>query len=260
MPVWTDKCYRLRVMPLNKILSLFLFVFSGSLWAATDKQILPEFKALPYSAEYYAYRSGAKLGKAEQNLSKLENNTYQLFYQSKLSLLFLSDKRKETSRFLMQDGVITPISYRYSRTGTGSDKKLDVEFDGQNKLIKISPDKTLPWNNELDNQLYSLDVRKKLSKGDTQTQYQMINSRGQQRQYGIQVLGNESLELPYGTLETIKTKIIRSSKKRETFIWFAPQLDYVMVRLQQFKEGKEQGDIKLSRYQVNSPQAAAPAD
>lgn len=252
MPVWMDKFYRDPVTPLNKLFGLCL-LYCCSSFAVAAASPLPAFKAQPYSAEYYAYRSGSKLGKAEQRLSKQQDNTYQLFYQSKLSLLFLSDKRQETSQFTWQDGVITPISYQYRRTGTGSDKSLDVEFDAKNKLIKIAPDKTLPWKDELDNQLYSLDVRKMLAKGETIAKYQMINSRGQQREYGIQVLGTETLQLPYGTVDTIKTKIIRSSKKRETFIWFAPELDYVMVRLQQFKQGKEQGDIKLSKYQPDSP-------
>jgi hypothetical protein len=45
-------------------------------------------------------------------------------------------------------------------------------------------------------------------------------------------------------------KLIRDSKKRETFAWFAPSLNYTLVRLQQFKEGDEQGDIKLKSFDL----------
>jgi len=58
------------------------------------------------------------------------------------------------------------------------------------------------------------------------------------------------LSLPYGNLKTVKVKLIRDSKKRETFAWFAPSLNYTLVRLQQFKEGEEQGDIKLKAYET----------
>ena len=256
MPVWMDKFYRDPVTPLNKLFGLCL-LYCCSSFAVAATSPLPAFKAQPYSAEYYAYHSGSKLGKAQQALRELEDGNYQLYYTSKLRILFISDKREENSIFKWQNDKIIPIRYKYRRTGTtGSDKSLDVEFDAENKLIKIAPDKTLPWKGELDNQLYSLDVRKMLAMGETTAKYQMINSRGQQREYGIQVLGTETLQLPYGTVDTIKTKIIRSSKKRETFIWFAPELDYVMVRLQQFKQGKEQGDIKLSKYQPDSPATA----
>ena len=40
------------------------------------------------------------------------------------------------------------------------------------------------------------------------------------------------------------------SNKRETFAWFAPSLNYTLVRLQQFKEGDEQGDIKLKSFET----------
>ena len=37
----------------------------------------------------------------------------------------------------------------------------------------------------------------------------------------------------------VKVKIIRENAKRETYAWFAPSLNYQLVRLQQFKEGEE---------------------
>jgi hypothetical protein len=49
----------------------------------------------------------------------------------------------------------------------------------------------------------------------------------------------------------VKLKINRGSSSRETFAWFSPSLDYALVRLQQFKDGKEQGDIKLKNFQRN---------
>jgi carbamoylphosphate synthase large subunit len=46
----------------------------------------------------------------------------------------------------------------------------------------------------------------------------------------------------------VKVKVKRESNKRQTFAWFAPSIDFVLVRIQQFKEGEEQGDIRLSSY------------
>ena len=80
--------------------------------------------------------------------------------------------------------------------------------------------------------------------------YDFVNYRGQLRHYGVQVIDEEVLSLPYGKIEAVKVKLIRDSKKRETFAWFAPSLNYTLVRLQQFKEGDEQGDIKLKSFQI----------
>ncbi|MFT5276886.1 MAG: hypothetical protein ACI8VI_000516, partial [Granulosicoccus sp.] len=76
-----------------------------------------------------------------------------------------------------------------------------------------------------------------------------LNYRGQKRNYQIEVVGKETLQLPYGVVEAVKVKVNRESKKRQTFAWYAPSLDFVLVRLQQFKEGEEQGDIRLKTYQ-----------
>merc|ERR1711974_337832 len=107
---------------------------------------------------------------------------------------------------------------------------------------------SLEWDNEIENQIYRIDLPRKLASGETTTDYYFINYRGQKRHYGIEVVGKEKLNLPYGQLDTIKVKLVRDSKTRETFAWFAPELDYNLVRLQQFKDGDEQGDIKLRAY------------
>jgi hypothetical protein len=49
-------------------------------------------------------------------------------------------------------------------------------------------------------------------------------------------------------VDSIKLRIIRSSNRRQTFAWFSPSLDYALVRLQQFKDGDEQGDIRLKSF------------
>ncbi|MBT4883243.1 MAG: DUF3108 domain-containing protein, partial [Glaciecola sp.] len=75
--------------------------------------------------------------------------------------------------------------------------------------------------------------------------YQFVNSRGQSREYKMHIVNQESQSLPIGVLDTIKVVINRGSSSRQTFAWFAPSLNYQLVRLQQFKDGEVQGDIKL---------------
>lgn len=267
MHLWMASNFPPRVMPLTKGFLILSVLLSSALNAHTGSQAQvqtntdappPSYNVSPYRAIYNAYRSGNKLGIAEQTLSQTSAHQYQMYYKSDLSILFLSDTREETSKFFYDGDKLLPIRYQYRRTGTGSDKALDVRFDTANKTMVIGNEKAQPWSGELDNQIYAIKVKANLASGDAQSQYQMINSRGQFREYGVDVLGKEILTLPYGKLETVKTKVIRDSKKRETFIWFAPELDYAMVRLQQFKKGKEQGDIRLKSFDLTSPQSTDP--
>ena len=207
-----------------------------------------------FDASYTAYRYGKDLGHAELSLSSLGRDKYRLNYDSKVSLFFLSDKRHETSLFSFDGQKIVPYKYQYSRTGTGSDKQTEVLFDTKNQQIHINQDSPIAWQEELDNQLYRLDLQWRLANGEVEFSYDVVNNRGQLKQYQLKVVGKEQLKLPYGMLEGIKVNIIRKNSTRQTYAWFSPQLNYQLVKLKQFKDGDEQGEIQLKTFQITSTQ------
>jgi hypothetical protein len=225
-----------------------------------DPGVLEESTALsladPFSnfnATFSAYRYGRELGHATLALSKLENNEYRLDYSSSVSLFFLSDKRKETSVFSIQDDQIIPDSYVFIRTGTGSDKHVRVKFDHEKNKIVVNERPNFPLQQQLDNQIYRLDLQAKLAKGETDFSYEVINYRGELKHYELSVIATESLSLPYGNVEAIKVGFVRENSTRQTYAWFSPALNYQLVRLQQFKDGDEQGDIQLSQFSSSAP-------
>ena len=99
-----------------------------------------------------------------------------------------------------------------------------------------------------DNQLFRVDLPRKLANNDTQFIYNFINSRGEKRQYIFEVMETTNLTLPYGQINAIKVRINRNSSSRLTYAWFAPSLNFNLVRLQQFKDNKEQGDMQLKSF------------
>lgn len=238
----TTNWYRPKAMrPISALIGLGL-LFSQSLLA---------YDLLPFDAQYKASRSGMNVGHARQTLTHLGRDQYKLEYHSEASFLFLSDVRTEQSLFRLQEQHIIPYKYRFARTGTGKDKGLSLQFDSTNKQIKVNDKETLPWQGEIDNQLYQLDVRKRLAEGENNFVYDTVNDRGELRQQKFRVIGQETLLLPYGELDCIKIEKVREGSSRETFVWFAPSLDYQMVRLQQFKDGDEQADIQLTHFSRN---------
>jgi len=205
----------------------------------------------PFVAKYEAFRHDNDVGTAELSLSAVSADLYKLKYESKVSRFFLSDKRYETSTFSFKNGQITPITYEFKRKGTGPNKSLNAQFDAKSKTIIIDEKKNLTWDGEFDNQLFRIDISRQLAQDKKQFQYKFLNYRGQKRSYDIEVVEREVISLPYGNIEAIKVMVNRESSKRETFAWFAPSLDFVLVRLQQFKDGEEQGDIRLKVYKKN---------
>ena len=233
--------YQARVMQLISMRWLAGLIFMAG--SVAQASALPSF-----DAEYTAYRYGKKLGYALLSVENIENDTYRMEYHSKVSLFFLSDKRTEISDFAFIDDKIVPKNYRFSRTGTGSNKSTKIVFDPNEDKIFVDNKPGIEWDEQFDNQLYRLDMQQKLALGQTEFSYHVINYRGQERDYNLKVMGTEQLTLPYGMLEGIKVEIVRHNSTRETFAWFSPQLNYQLVRLQQFKDDKEQGDIQLKTF------------
>lgn len=244
-----SKNYQNLAMQAIKPFSLCALVLT--LTAPVQTLNAEELNLQPYKASYTAYKWGDDVGEANIELSKLNENQYSLIYTSKVSKFFLSDKRSEHSIFLVHDNEVVPSQYFYTRTGTGPDKELKVSFSSKGKgAISVDGNQAFEWNGEYDNQIYRLDLAKQLADGKTSLTYDFVNYRGELRQYGVEVIADETLALPFGSIEAVKVKLIRDSKKRETFAWFAPSLNYALVRLQQFKEGDEQGDIKLKSFEI----------
>jgi len=204
---------------------------------------------VPFEATYTAFKWGDDVGNATMKLEPLADEQYSLTYSSHVSKFFLSDERFEHSIFMIEDSSLVPSQYHYARTGTGPDSEISILFKkSPSPVVVVEGKDNLVWDDELDNQLYRIDLGRQLAVDKRDLGYDFINYRGQKRHYGIHILGKETLALPYGKLDTIKVKLVRDSKTRETFAWYSPKLDYQLVRLQQFKDGDEQGDIKLKAY------------
>ena len=235
----------MRVTKMLKVTSLIMFAFTANMSFAKEANELPS----PFIAHYEAWRHDNNIGSADLSLKSSGGNFYELKYSSKVSRYFLSDRRYETSLFSFIDGRITPIAYDFKRTGTGPDKSLSAKFDAKTKTIIIKGKDNQPWDGEFDNQLFRIDISRQLAQEKKEFEYKFLNYRGQKRSYVIETLGKETLNLPYGSVEAIKVRVNRDSSSRQTYAWFAPSLDYVLVRLQQFKDNDEQGDIRLKTYQ-----------
>ena len=202
----------------------------------------------PFTAKFVAYRSGNDVGNAIIELKTLTSSQFELHYESDVSRFFLSDKRFEKTIFSNTDGNLIPHNYRYKRTGTGANKALSLVFDQKQKKIQMDDGSELEWQGELDNQLFRIDFAHQLANGHTSTHYDFINYRGQKKDYTLEVISTDNLVLPYGNITAIKVLVGRDSSTRVTYAWFAPSLNYNLVRLQQFKDDHEQADLQLNSF------------
>jgi hypothetical protein len=238
----------------KSIFLILITLISGLTFSADTRADTNTEQLVGFEAGYNVYRFGRNLGKAKLSLKADKNDLYRLDYYSKVSAFFLSDIRSETSFFSFDSQQLHPKTYAYSRSGTGSDKSTKIYFDAKNSKITINQAQPIEWSGQLDNQLYRLDVQLKLASGAREFIYDIVNNRGEMRHYELKVVGKEQLDLPFGMIEGIKVKILRKNSSRETIAWFSPQLNYQLVKLKQFKDGDEQGEIRLKYFNYEDSQ------
>ena len=112
-----------------------------------------------------------------------------------------------------------------------------MSFDWEN--LQVTNDvENKPWKMDIsegvqDKLSYQLLLQQDLAQGLQEFNYTVADG-GKLKQYKFIVDGKEVIEAPIGTFESIRVKRIRDGKKnRETFIWFAPELGYQIIKLHQ---------------------------
>jgi hypothetical protein len=141
------------------------------------------------------------------------------------------------------------------RTGTGSDKSFHGEFRADDKTVRnVDTGRMLDinWKDALfDEANVTEQLRIDLARGAKTFEYRLVDEKGREDEYRFRVMADsELLKLPYGEVEAIKVGRIRDNNRRQTFFWFAPELNYVMVKMQQFKEGDEQATMSLKSLEM----------
>ncbi len=167
-----------------------------------------------------------------------------------LAKLFVKSGAGESTRFALEDGQPRPLEYRRT-DGSGKDKGLSqVSFDWQDALAYATHDgaeATVDIVPGMHDRLTAdiaamLDLRS----GRRLVSYDLID-RNTIRTYLFEELGSENIETAAGPLETVKYRRQREGSSRSVLIWYAPELGYLPVRVEQQKDGETTFTMALER-------------
>ena len=178
-------------------------------------------------------------GDTIRQLKKSPNN--QWIIESKASSMLASIYEK--SNLELVDDQLRPIHYIFKRSVLGKKRNVSIEFDWEaNKATNNVADK--PWNMSVtpgvqDKLSYQILLQQQVAQGKTEFNFNVADG-GSLKEYKFKVDGKTEIEAPIGKYEAIKVKRIRDeNSKRQTYIWFAPELDYQIIKLMQIeKENK----------------------
>lgn len=205
-----------------------------------------------YKATYTLLHKSDPVGKAIRQLAYLDNGNIEYHYETDISWLIFSDKRSETAIVNVEEGQVIPLKYDYQREGTGRDKSYRWQYNlAEKTATNLKEDKQISLeftDGLLDKLSYHLQNRIDLIQSPEKKHfiYPVISTRGSIKNYEYRYDGEEELILPYGLVKTIRLKREIVEKKRITYAWFAPELNYLLVKLYQVKAGAEQFEAQLS--------------
>jgi len=212
----------------------------------------------PFTAKYTIIRKSDPVGTAVRQLKYLEDNKALYSYKTDIQWFIFTDNRSESSTISLKNNQVTPLHYQYSREGTGRDKSYEWQYDvTKNKTTDLKKKQTFdivfPTNIQ-DKLSYHFQHRLNLKQNPSQKHfvYPVIGTSGSIKNYVYQYDGEEELMLPYGTVQAIRLKREVVEKKRITYAWFAPELDYLLVKLYQAKGGVEQFEAQLDSVTQDS--------
>jgi len=234
-------------------LSTLSFIsFAENLELQANKNIVVK----PFVAEYTIIHNSSPVGKGIRKLIYLENGQAEYSYKTDIDWLIFTDNRKETSTVSIVGNQVIPSHYQYDREGTGRDKSYEWQYDIANKTamdVKNNRTHKVKFPKNIQDKLsYHLQNRINLIKNPDQKHfvYPVISTSGSIKNHVYQFEGVEDVMLPFGLVKAFKLKREVIEKKRITYAWFAPELDYLMVKLYQAKGGVEQFEAQLNTFEL----------
>ncbi len=220
--------------------TLPIALFSVLLLAQTAVAIPTTFEA-----NYSVAKGSMVLGNLHTSL-KVSGGRYSYHKYTKatgLAALLTGINITENTDGTISGNNIRPSNYFLNKARRSKSKIDKVNFSGNSASgsYRGKPYKVTVAANTQDRASLELVLARDLALNKAQLSYPVIE-KGENKQYTFQKLGNEKIQTPAGSFNTVKVKVIRSDNKRETIFWLAKETDYMPVKIRH----REKDDVIMT--------------
>ena len=226
--------------PATLMVVTLLLLSSGSFASISKKNAVPSQvkepaqTLKPYTATYTTSIKGFPLGgSSERSLIQNADDSWTLSFSADMTFLTI----KETSVFTSKGQQLIPRHYSKERTGLGKKPTEEATFDWSKNKVNWQRDDQ-KWSMNLkagtqDNLSYQLKLRQDLMTSDKKQFSYNVADDDEIYQRHFVVEAEETIKTELGELKTVRVKIQRENNNRSTWIWFAKNYDYFIVKLLQ---------------------------
>lgn len=217
----------------------------NSLSSSQQPEVHPELRPMRASYGASINRGVSINGSAVRSLEQQEDGSW--LYRFDVDS-FIADIR-ESVTLNWEDGQVIPQRYRYTLKGFAvRNRSRAIDFNWPAEAVNGSFDgNTFSHEAEagaLDPLSFQLQLMQDLKAGKRDMRYAVVDRSGYDYDR-FAVIGEEAVDSELGQLDTVKVEKVRGEgSKRETLMWFAPELDYLLIRLVQTEPDG-------TRYEVN---------
>ena len=224
--------YRTSIRLIDYIHIVFaFFLFTNS--ANAERLIISKHK-------YNLHKGDIQFGVSEQTLVK-EGLDYRFTIKSNSAGIFKlkKDNRLETTKYIKNNGVIKPISYKYVREKKDSINVIETFFDLDNKYAYTVNNNEkyehakIPYS--FDRLSVQIDFQDKMKSGIFEHEYSIID-KGRVRKYSFILHSDDVIETIFGQTNTIVIKKLIENNKRSTLTWYAVDYNYIPVKVEQYRK------------------------
>ncbi|MEH6443855.1 MAG: DUF3108 domain-containing protein [Oceanospirillaceae bacterium] len=156
---------------------------------------------------------------------------------------------EESSQLKISGNKIQPQKYHYLRKVLGKKKKRDISFKWSQKTAIDRSNNSIALQADTQDRLsYQLQLQMDLQRGQRgKFSYPVVKNSSIDIMKFIEI-GTETISTPIGDLKSIKLKLDRGENaKRETYIWFSTEHNFVISQLLQIETDGQSYSIVLNK-------------
>lgn len=199
--------------------------------------LLQAFELTPYTASYHFNLDNKLSGTATRILENTGKDSWRYTFTATTAMATAT----ETSNFQFDGKTVTPAHYKRQHKVLFISKLADVRFDWRNRqAITKRDDKAGQYalkSGAVDPLNFEVQMRRDLIDTNKLAKSYLVADPKRLREQTFVIEGHESIETPYGTLNTVRIKRLHDDPDRHTTLWLAKDMDYIPAKVIQNDDG-----------------------